>query len=61
LGGLAGRIRNVKSRLESYISGEVANLDELDQEPLPFMQASLGDEQYPVCNKYLLIATQNSM
>ena len=61
LGGLAGRIRSVKSRLESYISGEVANLDELDQEPLPFMKASLGDEQYPLCNKYLLIATQNSM
>ena len=61
LGGLAGRIRSVKARLKSYISGEVANLDELDQEPLPFMQASLGDEQYPVCNKYLLIATQNSM
>lgn len=61
LGGLAGRIRSVKSRLESYISGEVTNLDELDQEPMPFMQGSFGDEQYPLCNNYLSIASQNVM
>lgn len=59
LGGLAGRTRSVKTRLEKYFSGALEQLDELEQEPLPFMQGSLGDEQYPVCNKYLLIATQN--
>jgi hypothetical protein len=59
LGGLSGRVRTIRFRLASYVQGDINRLDELDQELLPFMQAGLGDEQYPLCNKYLLIASQN--
>lgn len=59
LGGLQGRIQTVQTRLLMFVHGELERLDELEQEILPFMQMSLGDEVYPLCNKYHLIVTQN--
>jgi hexosaminidase len=59
LGGLIGRINTVQMRLSAYINGEITELDELEQEILPFKQQSGDDDGYPVCNKYHLIATQN--
>lgn len=59
LGGLRGRIQTVQTRLHMFVNGELEKLDELEEEILPFMQMSLGDEVYPLCNKYHLIVTQN--
>ena len=59
LGGITGRIRTVRMRLGMYLDGSLDCLDELEGELLPYDLQKLGDEPFPVCNRYNLIATQN--
>ena len=60
LGGLSGRIQTVRTRILMYLDGTLANLDEFEQDILPFC-LQCGEGKYPIHNKYQSIATQNAL
>ena len=60
LGGLSGRIQTVRTRIWMHLDGTLSNLDEFEQDILPFC-LQCGEGKYPIHNKYQSIATQNAL
>ncbi len=59
LGGLLSRIDTVTVRLSAYLNGEIREIEELTEQPLPFTLGDYYDENFVSYNVYGSTATQN--
>ncbi len=61
-GHLLARLEYAGMRIASYISGEVAVLEELEEERMPFMERESGSERrYCACNSWRLIVSAGTV
>lgn len=59
IGGVLSRIDTVEGRLTAYLNGEIREIEELNEQPLPFTLGDYYDENYVSYNVYGSTATQN--
>lgn len=59
IGGVLSRIDTVIDRLAAYLAGQISEMEELCEEPLPFTLGEFYDENYVSYNVYGSTATQN--
>lgn len=59
IGGLLSRIDTVIGRLSAYLGGEISEIEELNEQPLPFTLGDFYNENYVSYNVYGSTATQN--
>lgn len=57
IGGLRARLLSAKDRVEAYLAGEVARIEELEQEILPFHKTARRNTVYTEANTWEKIVT----